>query len=101
MPLDSPQLQTPLDAIDTHPLTVTPDTSLVEVIGLMSQSPFSSCALDGSGISATTVRSSCVLVMQNQRLEGIFTERDIVRLAAAGQSLTWATVYTQVLLDWV
>ena len=86
MPLDGPQLHTPLDAIDLNPLIVAPDASLVEVISLMSQSPFSSCQLDGAQTSAT-VRSSCVLVMQDQELQGIFTERDIVRLAADNQSL--------------
>ncbi len=88
MPLESAQLQTPIDAIDAHPLIVTPDTSLLAVIGQMSQSPFSSCELDPDGITpSTTIRSSCVLIMQDQELQGIFTERDIVRLAAEGQRL--------------
>lgn len=91
MPLDGPQLHTPLDAIDPNPLIVAPDTPLVEVIGLMSQSPFSRCELGGAAPDSS-VRSSCVLVMQNQELQGIFTERDIVRLAAENRSLEECTI---------
>ncbi|MEO0375561.1 MAG: CBS domain-containing protein [Cyanobacteria bacterium P01_A01_bin.17] len=86
MPLDGPQLHTPLNAIDPNPLVVAPDASLVEVIGLMSQSPFSRCELGGS-VADSSVRSSCVLIMQGQELQGIFTERDIVRLAAENRPL--------------
>lgn len=86
--MDSPQLQTPTDAIDSEPLIVAPETPLLEVIGLMSQSPFSRCELDAGDLAPSpTLRSSCVLIMEGEQLQGIFTERDIVRLAAAGQSM--------------
>lgn len=84
-------------AIDRHPLTVAPDTSLKEVLVLMSQVK-SSCELptwyefcqidahsDVSAIGET--RSSCVLIMEGSRLLGIFTERDLVRLTATGITL--------------
>jgi CBS domain-containing protein len=79
------------EAIDRHPLTVTPDTLLVEAIALMSQSRSRSCLLPGlspavDAIAKFEARSSCVLVMQDSQLLGIFTERDIVRLTATKMS---------------
>ncbi|NJL51806.1 MAG: CBS domain-containing protein [Hydrococcus sp. SU_1_0] len=76
------------EAIDRYPLIVTPNNSLVDVIALMNetskkrlkQEQFSSKdALYGA-------RSSCVLVMQAEKLLGIFTERDLVHLTALGVS---------------
>lgn len=55
--------------IDRNFLTVTPNTPLSEVITLMSSE-----------------RASCVLVTQEQRLVGIFTERDVVKLTAVGSN---------------
>ncbi|MDB9513281.1 CBS domain-containing protein [Kamptonema animale CS-326] len=84
-------------AIDRHPLTVAPDTYLIDVLALMSQVR-SSCELpswyqfcqldtihDPSAIGEA--RASCVLVMEGLQLLGVFTERDIVRLTANGISL--------------
>ncbi len=56
--------------IDRRPLTVTPETPVSQVVALMS-----------------AARTSCVLVAHQQRLVGIFTERDVVKLAAASISL--------------
>jgi two-component system, NtrC family, sensor kinase len=97
-------------AIDSHFLTVAPDTPLVDVLALMSQ--FRSCILperdlykDTAQINvgrdqiacmgqqgetifeATDTAGGCVLVTKNFKLLGIFTERDIVRLTASGISL--------------
>ncbi len=97
-------------AIDSHFLTVAPDTPLVDVIALMSR--FRSCMLPSSdlGTAADTVHTAieeiycfgqegqkafdvadtaggCVLVTQGTHLVGVFTQRDIVRLSAAGISL--------------
>jgi signal-transduction protein with cAMP-binding, CBS, and nucleotidyltransferase domain len=73
------------DAIDRHPLIVAPDTRLIDAIGLMHTTS------DRSHSSATHelqgARSSCVLVMQDQKLLGIFTERDLVQLTAFGIDL--------------
>ena len=90
--------------IDRNPLTVAPDTPLVEVINLMSQTWASSCPLpEGDTASseslAASVHTSCALVMERDLVVGIFTERDLVRLVAAGRKLeegmTVAEVMTQ------
>ncbi|MGK7874502.1 MAG: CBS domain-containing protein [Xenococcaceae cyanobacterium] len=77
------------EAIDRHPLIVTPDTLLVDAIALMSQTVGRSCSLPSLNstseeIRRSEARSSCVLVMEESKLLGIFTERDIVRLTADG-----------------
>jgi CBS domain-containing protein len=84
--LCSPNLE---DAIDKCPLIVSPDTVLFDVIELMSQTRGTYCllnSLDGISDNETIqgVRCSCVLVKSGDELLGIFTERDIVKLAAAG-----------------
>jgi CBS domain-containing protein len=55
--------------VSQPPLTVTPSTTLADTIRLMQQQ-----------------RRACVLVMENDQLAGIFTERDIL-MKVAGQSL--------------
>lgn len=52
-------------AIDFHPLTVAPDVSATEAIGLMNQH-----------------HSSYIAIADGDTLMGIFTERDVVRLVA-------------------
>jgi PAS domain S-box-containing protein len=52
-------------AIDKHPLVVPPDTPVMEAIAAMSQG-----------------RTTCTLIVEQQKLVGIFTERDVVRLTA-------------------
>jgi CBS domain-containing protein len=70
------------DAIDRHPLIVAMDTPLQTVVELMHETAHSSLqdALQGA-------RSSCVLVMEEGELAGIFTERDLVQMTALGMSL--------------
>ena len=74
------------DAIERHPLTVAPDTPLVDVIALISQAHHQRCLLTEEASSfnrpAKTVRASCVLVTQDRTILGILTERDVVRLTA-------------------
>ncbi|WP_413160191.1 PAS domain S-box protein [Capilliphycus salinus ALCB114379] len=95
--LDNPRLIMPasslsrfdscLDAaIDSNPLTVSPQTPLCEVIALMYQVR-KTCTLSGSDrISSEDLirdaRGSCVLVVDDSRLLGIVTQRDLVRLIA-------------------
>jgi two-component system NtrC family sensor kinase len=89
------------DAIDYHPLIVTSETPLVDVLALMSQVR-SSCPLPAASDEATAeilpeIRATCVLVVaqlpaqietpQSVSILGIFTERDIVRLTAARMDL--------------
>lgn len=85
------------DAIDRQPLMVPPETSVMDAIALMSQARGSSCMLahgDRSPTLEAKTKSccSCVLVMREAQLLGIFTERDIVRLAATGIDLATVTV---------
>ncbi len=95
-PIYLPDLE---DVIDRYPLTVPPQTPLIEVIALMGQLR-SSCPLesdnsatDAEGLPVSPLmgeaRTSCVLVMEaactplDERMLGIFTERDLVTLIAA------------------
>ncbi len=85
------------EAIDRNPLIVSPETPLIEAIALMSQARGSTCWLPElnvpSGIiSNHEARSSCVLVMEDKQLLGIFTERDIVWLTADGMSFDGVTI---------
>jgi CBS domain-containing protein len=79
------------EAIDRHPLTVPPDTSLIDVLAFMSQTPspvnnIEAISEEASRLQPTrNTRSSYVLVMQETEILGIFTERDIVRLTALDQ----------------
>ena len=91
MQLNEPVVGTPnlQEAINYHPLVLTPDTSLVEVIARLSQIP--SCALGGdrvhhADIEKKPLRQTCALIMQEEDIVGILTERDIVRFAAAGMN---------------
>ncbi len=109
LPLQSLALE---PAIDSHFLTVAPDTPLVDVLALMSQ--FRSCTLLGgnwdrqtpegleaiscfcqggeAAFEAVDTAGDCVLVMDEGQLVGIFTERDVVRLTAAGIPLSQLTI---------
>ncbi|MGD1864824.1 MAG: CBS domain-containing protein [Phormidesmis sp.] len=68
-------------AINRHILTVTPDTSVADVIHKMSVTESASCQLSGDQPSGTK-RASCVIVTNQDSVVGICTERDIVRLTA-------------------
>jgi CBS domain-containing protein len=77
------------DVIDHHPLTVSPDTLLVDVIALMSQTQGIKCPLPrvdspSEASSFLGSRASGVLIMEGMQPLGIFTERDIVQLIAKG-----------------
>jgi PAS domain S-box-containing protein len=65
VPSPSPSTHLLEQAIDPHPAIVAPDTSVAEAIATMSQS-----------------ESSCILVEADGKLVGIFTEHDVLRLAA-------------------
>jgi PAS domain S-box-containing protein len=88
--------------VDRQPLTVDPDMLLVAVIALMSRAKGRNCSLlseaDRATASATPLAQnivphhSAVLVLANDRLVGIFTERDLVKLTASQRSLQGVTV---------
>ncbi len=106
-------------AIDRHPLIVAAQTPVSEVITLMSQVR-SACPLPNahSGVEEAIlpeIRASCVLVREGAsvpmccqlqdtlatEIQGIFTERDIVRLTAKDidlKSITVGDVMTKALI---
>ncbi len=78
--------------VDRQPLTVDPETPLVEVISLMSQAKGRKCLLPNADCSPDLAISiaaphSSVLVLTEHRLVGIFTERDLVKITASEQDL--------------
>jgi PAS domain S-box-containing protein len=79
--------------VDRQPLTVDPQMLLVEVISLMSQAKGRNCLLPNFDRSpdeleiAVTTHHSSVLVLADERLVGIFTERDLVKIAASQREL--------------
>ena len=85
--------------IDQHPLIVTPETLLQDVIEQMSQTTVS-CALGPKADAPAKTdlppkqRRSYALIIREQKLLGIFTERDLVKLTAEGISLTHLSVET-------
>jgi PAS domain S-box-containing protein len=82
--------------LNYSPLTVAPDTSVVDAIALLNKVEniyHSSAEAPSSQESA-----SCVIVVNNSHLVGIFTESDIARLTAYGDNLAgvkMAEVMTQ------
>ncbi|MEM9136649.1 MAG: CBS domain-containing protein [Cyanobacteria bacterium P01_F01_bin.42] len=73
-----------VSAIDRSPLTVAPECPVLEVIEQMGQ--HSSAHPDGAP------DRSCALVLESGQVQGIFTERDIVRLSADEADLSTQTV---------
>jgi PAS domain S-box-containing protein len=86
--------------VDRQPLTVDPDMLLVEVISLMSRAKGRNCLLPDTNLASTSAipleqslrnniapHYSSVLVLEHERLVGIFTERDLVKLTASQRSL--------------
>ncbi|MGK7945480.1 MAG: diguanylate cyclase, partial [Microcystaceae cyanobacterium] len=75
---------------------MTPATTVIEAIALMSQS-HSSCDTNQTVEQQQTnfllnARSSCVLVVEEEQVVGILTERDVVRLSVQQQSLNGLTM---------
>lgn len=68
--------------INTKPLMLAMDTAMTIVIATMAQT-----------------RSSCVLVLNGQRLVGIFTERDLVRAISRQQVITDLTLLDVMTID--
>ncbi len=73
-----------ISSIVRNPLTVTPDRLLLDVLAEMN--------------AADLTESKCVLILENNRVVGIFTDRDLVRLTCQSvilTDLTMAEVMTQ------
>jgi PAS domain S-box-containing protein len=74
-----------ISAIVRHPLVVTPDTTVMEAISSMSGIRIACSSIeetDRLDELHTQARSSCVAIVEDGRLLGILTERDIVRLSS-------------------
>ncbi|MEP0869983.1 GAF domain-containing protein [Trichocoleus desertorum AS-A10] len=88
-PLTSPlALET---AIDRRPLTASPDTSVAEVIAMMSKAQ-SSCVLPSLELSRNIVlmgeaRASAILVVEGSQLLGVFSEREAIQVITTNQNL--------------
>ncbi|MEB3886101.1 PAS domain S-box protein [Lyngbya sp. CCY1209] len=67
------------EIVHPSPLTVDPNTSILQVIALMSQE--SSELWEGDAAPPR----SCVVVIEERRVVGLWTERDVVRLIGAGE----------------
>jgi PAS domain S-box-containing protein len=93
--------------VERQPSIVAPELPLVDVISLMSQAKGNACLLSNSSsipsnnaleISAAA-RHSSVLVIANNLLVGIFTERDLVKLTASQTDLQSVTVGDVMTID--
>jgi PAS domain S-box-containing protein len=87
--------------VDRQPLIVASELPLVDVISLMSQARGHTCLLSPSNSTpsnnntleiSAAARHSSVLVLADNRLVGIFTERDLVKLTASQIDLQQVTV---------
>ncbi|MEG5135896.1 MULTISPECIES: CBS domain-containing protein [unclassified Microcoleus] len=93
----------PLDrSIDRHPLTVAPETPIAQVLAIMNPMRVS-CQLcsEKQKVLPGPTKRSCVIVVEDDRPIGIFTERDIVKLttvAACAIGLTIGDVMTRSLI---
>jgi len=76
-------------AIIREPLVIPPTATVMDAIARMSEIRASCPATPGADALNEvhrSARSSCVLVVQDSRLLGILTERDVVRLSTRGES---------------
>ena len=83
-------------AIIRTPLIAPPSLSIREAIARMSAAR-STCLTQKSAMSPVELtqvegRASCILAVENQKLVGILTERDVVRLSASQESLEGVTI---------
>ncbi|AFY55053.1 putative signal-transduction protein containing cAMP-binding and CBS domains [Rivularia sp. PCC 7116] len=84
-------LNTPLveAAIEREPITVEPQTLILDAIALMNQRRVS---MNSDNNDESHSACSCVLVVQDGEVLGIFTERDIVSLTAKNINLSQVKV---------
>ncbi|GAB1538241.1 hypothetical protein NUACC21_08990 [Scytonema sp. NUACC21] len=86
-PPDTSQLFLSSDCIERRFITVAPDASLLETVTLMGQVGHISSFIESETKPENPIRASCVLVVEQQQLVGLLTERDLVRIAAERRSL--------------
>ncbi|MEH2326233.1 MAG: PAS domain S-box protein [Nostoc sp.] len=83
--------------INRSPLTINPDSFVVEAIVLMNQKICSNYVPSNLNYSldlnpVNQPLTGCVLVMEGGNLLGIFTEKDVLRLIASGIDLSTVTI---------
>ena len=84
-------------AIAREPLlTVGPDTSLPEVIELFHGARGTTCDLVSTPI-ALQIIPTCVFVVNEEKLVGIVTERDLVKLVAKGAAIMDSSKVTEIM----
>ncbi|MEA5568644.1 CBS domain-containing protein [Anabaena sp. UHCC 0399] len=71
--------------IQYSPWTVTPDTLVIDVIGLMNRVRGGDSSLFNA---ISPQHDSCALIVEGTRLVGIFTLQDVVHLTALGRNLS-------------
>ncbi|MFN6568562.1 PAS domain S-box protein [Dendronalium sp. ChiSLP03b] len=89
--------------IDYSPLTISPDSYVVDAVILMSQQrsdnlPLSSFSSSLDSNRCNQRQTSCILVVEAGHLLGIFTDTDVIRVTASGIDLSqvkMAEVMTQ------
>jgi PAS domain S-box-containing protein len=90
LPTKLPTLE---QVIDPAPLIVGPDAAVLAVMMQMNQIRDATCALAPNPQAAEMVlTASCALVVEGGQLLGLLTERDIVKLSAAGRDLATMTI---------
>jgi CBS domain-containing protein len=94
MEFDTPQSWAPdlESAIDRHPLTVLPKTPLNQAIALLCQTQNRNSLDAEQAAVELQSNASCLLVVVNDELVGILTERDVVRLTAVAYDFDSALV---------
>jgi PAS domain S-box-containing protein len=90
LPTKLPTLE---QVIDPAPLIVGPDTAVLAVMMQMNQIRNATCSLAPNPQAAeVALTASCALVVENEKLLGLLTERDIVKLSAAGRDLATVAI---------
>jgi PAS domain S-box-containing protein len=90
LPTKLPTLE---QVIDPAPLIVGPDAAVLAVMMQMNQIRDATCALAPNPQAAeVALTASCALVVEGERLVGLLTERDIVKLSAAGRDLATVAI---------
>ena len=79
------------EIIESNPLTIAPETLVIDAIARMNQPRKSDVSQDLREAHSVS-RSSYLLVLEQSRLAGVLTERDIVKLSATAIDLRQVTV---------
>ncbi|MBD2198225.1 MULTISPECIES: PAS domain-containing protein [Calothrix] len=78
-------------AIIRDPLTIAPDATVVDAIALMNAGTTTNNLTTENNTTSNSLllqaQHSCVLVIEDTKLLGIFTQFDLVRLSSSGQNL--------------